>query len=48
MSEINLIINVDPTLIGGFLLKNRAKTADFSIKHQLQNLAKHLDSVLNI
>jgi F-type H+-transporting ATPase subunit delta len=46
--EIRLVINVDPSLIGGFLIKSKSKIADFTIKNRLQNLAKHLDSVLDI
>ena len=46
--EIRLIINVDPTLIGGFLIKTNSKVIDFTIKNQLQKLSKHLDSVLEI
>ena len=46
--EIRLIINVDSSLIGGFLIKTQSKVIDFSIKNQLQKLAKHLDAVLEI
>ena len=46
--EIRLIITVDPTLIGGFLIKTESKVIDFTIKNQLQQLAKHLDTVLEI
>jgi F-type H+-transporting ATPase subunit delta len=46
--EIRLIINVDSSLIGGFLIKTASKVIDFSIKNQLQKLAKHLDAVLEI
>ena len=46
--EIRLIITVDPSLIGGFLIKTESKVIDFSIKNQLQKLAKHLDTVLEI
>jgi len=46
--EIKLAITVDPNLIGGFLIKTESKIIDFSIKNQLQQLAKHLDSVLEI
>lgn len=44
--EIRLFIKVDPTLIGSFLIKTDSKVIDFTIKNQLQQLAKHLDSVL--
>jgi F-type H+-transporting ATPase subunit delta len=46
--EIRLIITVDSSLIGGFLIKTESKVIDFSVKNQLQRLAKHLDTVLEI
>ena len=46
--EIRLVMNVDPSLIGGFLIKTESKIIDFTIKNQLQQLAKHLDAVLEI
>jgi len=46
--EIRLIINVDSSLIGGFLIKTNSKVVDFTIKYQLQKLANHLDAVLEI
>ena len=46
--EIRLVITVDPSLIGGFLIKTSSKVVDFTVKNQLQKLAKHLDSVLEI
>ena len=46
--EIRLIITVDASLIGGFLIQTESKVIDFSIKNQLQKLAKHLDTVLEI
>lgn len=46
--EIRLIINVDSSLIGGFLIKTNSKVVDFTIKNQLQLLAKHLDTILEI
>ena len=46
--EIRLVITVDSTLIGGFLIQTESKVIDFSIKNQLQKLAKHLDTVLEI
>jgi F-type H+-transporting ATPase subunit delta len=46
--EIKLNITVDPNLIGGFLIKTDSKVIDFTIKNQLQQLAKHLDAVLEI
>jgi F0F1-type ATP synthase delta subunit len=35
-------------LIGGFLIKTDSRVIDLSIKGQLQQLAKHLDTVLDI
>jgi len=46
--EIRLIVDVDSSLIGGFLIKTESKVIDFTIKNQLQQLAKHLDTVLEI
>jgi F-type H+-transporting ATPase subunit delta len=46
--EIRLGITVDSSLIGGFLIKTQSKVIDFTVKNQLQNLAKHLDTVLKI
>ena len=46
--EIRLKITVDSRLIGGFLIETNSKVLDFTIKNQLQKLAKHLDSVLEI
>jgi len=46
--EIRLVINVDSSLIGGFLIKTNSKVADFTVKNQLQLLAKHLDTVLEV
>jgi F-type H+-transporting ATPase subunit delta len=46
--EIRLDITVDSSLIGGFLIKTESKVIDFTVKNQLQGLAKHLDAVLEI
>jgi F-type H+-transporting ATPase subunit delta len=46
--EIRLVVSVEPSLIGGFLIKTESKVIDFTIKNQLQQLAKHLDAVLEI
>nr|YP_010595020.1 ATP synthase CF1 subunit delta [Stephanopyxis turris]WAJ57755.1 ATP synthase CF1 subunit delta [Stephanopyxis turris] len=46
--EIQLAITIDSSLIGGFLIKTDSKVIDFTIKNQLQELAKYLDSVLEI
>ena len=46
--EIRLIVTVDSNLIGGFLAKTDSKVIDFTVKNQLQQLAKSLDTVLEI
>ena len=46
--QIKLEFVLEPNLIGGFLLTTNSKMVDFTIKNQLQELAKHLDSVLEI
>jgi len=46
--EIRLVITVDSSLIGGFLIQTESKVLDFTVKNQLEKLAKHLDSVLEI
>ena len=46
--EIRLDVRIDPSLIGGFLIKTESKVIDFSIKNQLENLARHLDTILEI
>ena len=46
--EIRLFMTIDNSLIGGFLIKTDSKIIDFTIKNQLKELAKHLDSALEI
>ena len=46
--EIRLITTIDPSLIGGFLIQTESKIIDFTVKNQLQQLARHLDTVLEI
>nr|YP_009496534.1 ATP synthase CF1 delta subunit [Actinocyclus subtilis]AWT39247.1 ATP synthase CF1 delta subunit [Actinocyclus subtilis] len=46
--EIKLVITVDSNLIGGFLIKTNSKVLDFTVKNQLQKLANHLDTILEI
>ena len=46
--EVRLVVTLDSSLIGGFLIKTNSKIIDFTIKNQLENLAKHLDGVLEI
>lgn len=46
-NEILLIITVDLSLIGGFLVKIESKILNFTIKNQLKNLAKHLSNISN-
>jgi F-type H+-transporting ATPase subunit delta len=41
--EIRLVVTVDSSLIGGFLIKIDSNVLDFTIKNQLENLAKKLD-----
>jgi len=46
--EIRLTLTIDPTLISGILVKSESKILDFSVKNQLQSLAKYLDTTLEI
>jgi len=46
--EIRLVITVDSNLIGGFRIQTDSKVLDFTVKNQLQKIAKHLDTVLAI
>jgi len=46
--EIRLVVEVDSSLIGGFSIHANSNIIDFTIKKQLENLAKHLDGVLEI
>jgi F-type H+-transporting ATPase subunit delta len=46
--EIRLVITIDSSLIGGFLIKTNSKVIDLTVKNQLQRFAKHLDSDLEI
>ena len=46
--EIRLTVIIDPSLIGGFLIKTESKVIDFTIKNQLSQLARHLDAALEI
>lgn len=46
--EVRLTITVEPSLIGGFLIKTESKILDFTVKNQLTQLAKHLDATLEI
>lgn len=46
--DLNLTVIVDRSLIGGFLIKTESKVIDFTIKNQLKQLAKHLDTILEI
>ena len=41
--EIRLVVTVDSSLIGGFLIKIDSNVLDFTIKNQLESLAKKLD-----
>jgi F-type H+-transporting ATPase subunit delta len=46
--EIKLVMKVDSSLIGGFLIQTESKVLDFTLKHRLQTLAQHLDTGLEI
>ena len=46
--EVRLVITVNPNLIGGFLVKTESKIIDFTVKNKLQELAKCLDTSLDI
>lgn len=46
--DLNLTVIVDRSLIGGFLIQTESKVIDFTIKNQLKELAKHLDTILEI
>lgn len=46
--EIRLTVTLEPNLIGGFLINTKSKRIDFTIKNQLAQLAKHLDTSLEI
>jgi len=46
--EIKLIITLDSSLIGGFLIKTNSQIIDLTLKGQLRELAKQLDSTLEI
>jgi F-type H+-transporting ATPase subunit delta len=46
--EIRLVVTVDSTLIGGFLIKTNSKVIDYTVKNKLENLSKHLDGVLEL
>lgn len=47
-SNIRLFVQVNRTLIGGFLIKTQSKKIDFTIKNNLQKLSEHLDSVIDL
>ena len=46
--EVRLVVTIDSTLIGGFLVKTNSKVIDLTVRNKLENLAKHLDGVLEI
>lgn len=48
VQSVELITSVDETIIGGILLKTESKILDFTVKNQLQKLAKYLNSTLEI
>jgi len=50
-SKFNRIVvefSTDKSLIGGFLIRNEGKIADYSVKNKLKVLAKQLDTVLEL
>nr|QYB19042.1 CF1 delta subunit of ATP synthase [Climaconeis cf. scalaris]QYB19111.1 CF1 delta subunit of ATP synthase [Climaconeis cf. scalaris] len=47
-SEVLINQTIEPNLIGGIIIKTNYKVLDFSIRAKLQNLAKHLNSTLEI
>jgi len=46
--EIKLISTIDSNLLGGLLIKTNSQVIDLTIRGQLTELAKHLDSVIEI
>ena len=46
--EIKLILTIDSNLLGGLLIKTNSQVIDLTIRGQLTELAKHLDSVIEI
>ncbi len=46
--EIKLVVTLDSSLIGGFLVKTNSQVIDLTVKGQIIELAKHLDSSLDI
>lgn len=45
---INLVVTVDSSLIGGFLIKTESKLIDFTVKNRLERLTKRLENDLKI
>jgi F0F1-type ATP synthase delta subunit len=45
--EVKLVVTVDSTLLGGFLIKTNSQVIDLTVKGQLSELASHLDTVLD-
>jgi F0F1-type ATP synthase delta subunit len=46
--EIKLVLTIDSNLLGGLLIKTNSQVIDLTIRGQLTELAKHLDSVIEI
>jgi F-type H+-transporting ATPase subunit delta len=46
--EVRLTLYIDPTLIGGILIKTDSKVLDYTVKNKIQSLAKYLDATLEI
>nr|QYB19247.1 CF1 delta subunit of ATP synthase [Climaconeis cf. scalaris]QYB19330.1 CF1 delta subunit of ATP synthase [Climaconeis cf. scalaris] len=47
-TEVLIAQTLEPNLIGGIVIKTNYKVLDFSIRAKLQNIAKHLNSTLEI
>ena len=45
--EVKLVVTVDSTLLGGFLIKTNSQIIDLTVKGQLSELASHLDTVFD-
>jgi len=47
-ARYRVFFSKDESLIGGILIKTKLKQFDFTVKTRLKNLAKHLDTFLDI
>lgn len=46
--RIKIHFKIDESLIGGFLIINKGKVLDYTVKNKLKTLAKQLDTVLKL